>query len=66
MCLINTIWAKIVKSPTCLIRVDFPPIFGPVNRDKDAQSFALMYTVFGMKLSSPMQGWRLSSNLING
>lgn len=51
-----TICAMIVIRPTWRIRVDLPPIFGPVRIMKEAASSVANEVSFGIKLSDAIQG----------
>lgn len=60
-----TICAMIVIRPTCRIRVDLPPIFGPVRIMKEAAPSVANKVSFGIKLSDAMQGCFPSFILMN-
>lgn len=60
-----TICAMIVIRPTWRMRVDLPPIFGPVRIMKEAASSAANKVSFGIKLSDAMQGCLPSFILMN-
>ncbi len=53
----RTSWAKMVISPAWRMKVDFPPMFGPVRRTKPAPaSVPPSFTSFGIAFS-PRHGW---------
>lgn len=62
-----TICAITVSSATCRIKVDFPPIFGPVNKSILGWSWSPILVSFGTKLSTlDMHGCRPSTMEIWG
>lgn len=60
-----TICAMIVIKPIWRMRVDLPPIFGPVRIMKEAAPLVANNVSFGIKLSDVMQGCFPSFILMN-